>query len=210
MCLVRKIATSIQFPQAIGFFRLSDWTELTKEQRRILRGLDCKEGTWGLLGETRRLDHDACAFKNEPPENSANILNEIYGVLRPVMEARDDSVAETAQNILDKIRGANGIKGMGPALATRLLALARPDRLVSVNSKSAKGLLLLFYGKDNFTNERRVKYLADNYSELLEMIYGSSWFKQECPDDSLERSIWNYRTALLDAFVYEDLNDWIR
>ena len=69
----------------------------------------------------------------------------------------------------------------------------------------------MFYGKDNFTkNTARVYYLADNYSELLQKIYESSWFKHECPEDPLERRIWNYRTALLDAFLYEELNDWIR
>ena len=48
--------------------------------------------------------------------------------------------------------------------------------------------------------------MAVNYIELLNWVYEQPWFNARQPDDPLERTIWNCRAALLDAFVYEGIN----
>ena len=91
-------------------------------------------------------------------------------------------------------------RNFGPAAATRLVTLARPDCLVSVNGRSAAEL-------GNLSN---VAYTADDlandYAELLTWVYQQPWFSAPEPDDPLEGQIWNSRAALLDAFVYPPVN----
>ena len=82
--------------------------------------------------------------------------------------------------------------------ATDRLTLARPDCLVSVNGQSAAGLGG-FSGLPQNPDPLANRY----YEELLNWVYEQPWFNEPQPDDPLERTIWNSRAALLDAFVYE-------
>ena len=49
--------------------------------------------------------------------------------------------------------------------------------------------------------------LANNYEALLNWVHEQPWFKAPRPDGpSQDRDIWDCRAALLDAFVYEEIN----
>ena len=113
------------------------------------------------------------------------------------MNATGNEIARNAHKAMQAIRM---IDGFGVAAATRLLTLARPDCLVSVNGQSAAGLGAL----SGLPKTR--DSLAVNYIELLNWVYEQPWFNARQPDDPLERTIWNCRAALLDAFVYEGIN----
>jgi hypothetical protein len=78
-----------------------------------------------------------------------------------------------------------------------LLALARPDSLVSVNGESAAGLAEL-----SGIAPARVKKSA-GYEELIEWTMGRPWWSAAAPETLIERDLWSYRAALIDAFVFE-------
>lgn len=114
-----------------------------------------------------------------------------------------DNIAENAHAVLNKIilpENKGGIRSFGPGTTSRLLTLAHPDR-----NESAVGLgkLAKLPYQDPIT-------LAQNYAELLRWVYRQPWFNAPKPDDPREREIWNYRAALLDAFVYPEINPRLR
>jgi len=41
------------------------------------------------------------------------------------------------------------------------------------------------------------------YGDLLAWVHGSNWYQAQRPPDALEGEIWDYRAALVDAFVYD-------
>ncbi len=82
-------------------------------------------------------------------------------------------------------------------MATRLLVLARPDRIVSINGAANKPI-------KNFLPRvgRRDLAVAKNYGRLLDELYQQPWFDVDEPEDEIERTLWSMRAALLDSFVY--------
>ena len=93
------------------------------------------------------------------------------------------------------------IDSCGPALATRLLVLARPDWFVVVNKKSFQGLA------ERFDVPGLQNLKPKLYAELLGKIHGEPWCRSQSPDDEQGRRLWNYRTALIDPLVYSETND---
>ena len=124
----------------------------------------------------------------------------ICAQLEHVIEARDDEVVERAQ---EAVRNIMEIDGFSYGAATRLLSLARPDRLVSVN-RDSKSLIRKYFGRTLDIRDR--ERFADRYGEFLRWLYDQAWFNQE-PATGVEREIWSCRAALLDAFFYAGLND---
>lgn len=87
----------------------------------------------------------------------------------------------------------------GPALATRLLVLARPDFFVVVNRKSFEGLQERF---GIFVSSHNLK--TESYLDLLEKIHSQPWYRSPEPDDEAERELWRARVALIDVLVYRE------
>ena len=181
--------------------RLPNWGNLTQPECYILRGFEREEeeGRWGLLGSLPR-GGAPYVFNPVRMPGVGPVRMQIREQVDHVLNAGPSEIAEVAHGAMETIRQLkhveNAYRPIGPAAATRLLTLARPDYLVSVNGKSAAGLGTL----------SGLKSLADNYGELLNWVYDQPWFNSRQPDDPLEREIWKYRAALLDAFVYEEIN----
>ena len=174
--------------------RLPDWANLTMRECYILRGFNQEEGAWGLLGTLGGAGQVAAVFN---PENMPGVLN-VREILRHhVSEVLNADVGNVAHCAHAAVQAIMEIDGFGPAAATRLLTLARPDCLVSVNGQSAAGLGGLSRLPQN------PDPLANRYEELLNWVYEQPWFKAPQPDNPLEQTICNSRAALLDAFVYE-------
>ena len=180
--------------------RLPDWGNLTQRECYILRGFEREEeeGTWGLLGTLGGAGRVASVFNPERMPDVGSVRVQIHRQVKQVLNATDNEIARVAHRAVQAIRGS--IDGFGAAAATRLITLARPDCLVSVNNASAAKLGALS-GQPQTPGS-----LAANYIELLNWVYEQPWFKARQPDDPLEREIWNCRAALLDAFVYEEIN----
>ena len=179
--------------------RLPDWTSLTRRQCYILRGLDQREGegTWGLLGTLEPVGQFKKAFNPKNIPEVGPVRTQLHHQVEQVLDATENEIARDADRAMREIRK---IDRFGAAVATRLLTLARPDCLVSVNKQSAAGLGALS------GLSKTPEGLANNYERLLNWVYEQPWFNARQPDDPLERTIWNSRTALLDAFVYKGIN----
>ena len=110
-----------------------------------------------------------------------------------MFDVPDDQIAAAAQGA---VAGIRQLRGFGPGVSTRYLALARPDRLVSLNGPAPAGLGAFSGLRD------KPDYLARNYGLLLQALNARPWYNSEEPEDPLERQIWRCRAALVDAIVY--------
>lgn len=82
----------------------------------------------------------------------------------------------------------------GMALASRLLAMKRPDTFVCVNNKNREGLFQEF----GISPSRD----AAAYWDLIERVRACTWWKAAPPAAGEEREIWRARAAFLDALFY--------
>ena len=174
--------------------RRDDWGQLSIIEKRILLGVETKDadGTWGLLGNMSGAGSARGKFYKDRA-----IRNGIRRALDPVIRASDTRTFLNAVGPF--IKSVSDIAGFGPAIATRLIALARPDCGVSVNKGSAPGLSKLTSLSDNAQTLGNEK----NYPELLKWVYKQGWYGVDKPQDAFEQTIWSMRAALIDSFVYK-------
>ena len=167
-----------------------DWTTLDNDDGRRLLGLvEENEGVWALLGRM--------SYRNSPQRTVFQQKDNrqlIRSAIMMVIDANDDDFPEVA---IKAYKATTNLQGVGPGIATRLLALARPDRIVSLNSASQKGL-------GEFCNLAPTTLgHPKNYQRILEKLYESAWFNEPTPKNSCEHAIWSMRAALIDCFVYD-------
>lgn len=86
----------------------------------------------------------------------------------------------------------------GISIASRLLAMKRPDFFVCIDSKNNKAMCSDFgIQVSGMTYERY-------WSELISRVHDSLWYVEEKPSDELESQIWKGRVALMDCIFYEE------
>ena len=182
--------------------RLSNWTNLTRRECYILRGEERgnanEEGNWGLLG-TLPMGATPYVFNPVNMPGVGPVRQQIRQQVDRVLNANSSEIANVAQKAMKAItnvRLEDPRHHIGLASATRWLTLARPDCLLSINSKSSHKLGELS-GLPKTPGS-----LANNYSALLNWVYAQPWFNSSQPNNPLEQDIWSCRAALLDAFVY--------
>jgi hypothetical protein len=112
-------------------------------------------------------------------------------------------VAQVLLKLPNVIATLTGFVGFGTTIATRLLALARPDCCVSVTDTCAPNLAILA-GLDGvqLSGVRDILGNATNYRTLLNWLHTQPWHASPAPNDAIEYDVWWKRAALLDAFVY--------
>jgi hypothetical protein len=93
-------------------------------------------------------------------------------------------------------RFLNAFEKSGMALASRLLAMKRPDTFVCVNNKNRDGLFQAFR-----LSPRRD---AEAYWDLTEKVRACTWWKAPPPPAGDEREVWTARAAFLDALFYTE------
>ena len=167
--------------------RLQSWRSLEYWQLSILLGRD----QWGALGTLGGAGKANGIFLGRS-KKYADIRQDILKHLKT-------TTLQDVDAIQAGVSALNGIRShlyIGPGVATRLLALSRPDRYVSANSASCSGLAECS-GLPKTLKDRR-------YGDLLEWVYGSKWYSAPRPQEPLEQEIWDSRAALIDAFVYLD------
>jgi hypothetical protein len=96
------------------------------------------------------------------------------------------------QRFTDRFLSAFERSGM--ALASRLLAMKRPDTFVCVNNQNREGLFQGFR-----LSPRRD---AEAYWDLIEKVRACTWWKAPPPAAGEEREVWIARAAFLDALFY--------
>ena len=162
-----------------------DWSGLGEYDRKRLLGLE--NGHWALLGRMRYPAYNAVFEQRETRTRIQAAINE-------VVNASDDQFPNVVIGAYTTIKHFPYI---GPGVSTRLLALARPDRIVSLNNAS-KDRLAKYCDLSKST-----LHTSRNYKKMLETIYSKGWFQKTLPENPHERSIWLMRAALIDSFVYE-------
>ena len=164
-----------------------DWRDLNDDDQSRLLGL--RKDSWALLGRMR----------GSAKETVFDRYGEkIQKAIRRVVIANDADFPDVAIEAYASLVDPN-VKGIGKGIASRLLALAKPDRFVSLNGGSSKGLAK-YFGPDTPT----ALGVPKNYRSLLEEIYDRNWFREPAPQNAREQEIASMRAALLDCFVYED------
>ena len=167
-----------------------DWIELSDCNRRRLRGLGGAQ--WALLGGLGRVREERLFGSNRK-----KIQKILHG-----MAANDAVSLDEAIVAYESLRDQrDGEALVGEATATRLLALARPDRFVSLNDGSRNGLAA-FFGLSPSTLGTTQKYGC-----LLEKIYNLPWIREPAPQSEREQLICGMRVALFDCFVYKDMGN---
>ena len=169
------------------------WVGLDDRKRTILLGLrDGVEGAWGLLGSLRGAGEVQAVFRRSSEARRQEVLIRIRNAVGRVIEAPPDEFPDIAVDALEQIcRETRFDYGV----ATRLLTLARPDKLVSINSGSQEGLAEAF-GLAPTT-------LGKNYGQLLKKLYKKRWYRDRPGRSRKEQKLWNMRAALVDSFVYD-------
>jgi HKD family nuclease len=120
--------------------------------------------------------------------------------VRAISDALDEIpiAGEVTQTHYDRyvalIRRAYARPGIGTA--TRLLAFKRPDYFVCFDAKNRDKLC------EEFQISKSVD-LDDYWEKIVQRITDSNWWNAQEPTNSLEKRIWNCRSAFLDVKFYE-------
>jgi hypothetical protein len=183
--------------------RRRSWSDLSKNDYRLLMGIevdvDGVSAGYGLLGSMKGAG-DAKNVFNEASAENLRIREQIRAALQPAIEADVSSFREAA---LDFIRVVEGFQGFSGAVATRLLALARPDIAVSVN-KGSRDSLAAWSGlpKSALSKSGSGKRGA-SYGSLLDFLAEQEWYSSPAPKGTYEKGLADARAALLDCLVYK-------
>ena len=162
------------------------WSQLDDESQKRLKGSYRRKDLewWGLTGRIVR--------KSWPAVRQYE--RRVRAILNTVWQAHDREFPDIA---VDAMRALIDIDGVGYGTATLLLTLARPDRLLSLNTRSQIG-----YGALSRMRPWTLRK-PENYRELLRWLYRQPWYKYGPPTDKGLDRIWEFRAALVDPFVYE-------
>ena len=173
-----------------------DWQSLSKAEAHVLLGMIDDQTDYGFLGSLRAAGWVKNVFLTATAEN-----RQTRKIIRDAISSIPKEPLDS--EFLGKVREAyetiSGEKGFGTGSTTRLLTLARPDVLISVNSKSARKL-----AKQSGLKGARIKSSA-GYGCLIEWVMKGGWWKGVRPETAPEQEYWDYRAALLDALVNENL-----
>lgn len=112
------------------------------------------------------------------------------------LTSMDDALAneQAARRVWERVCEEDGLSH---GVATRLLALNRPERFFSVNARSVRGLA----GALDVSMSSLQSW--EGYSASLRRLWDSPWFKSPPPANRLSRELWDARVAIIDALVYQ-------
>ncbi len=158
--------------------------------RKTIAGLpNEQESRWGWFGSMQGAGYYHQAV-NENNNHLSLALDEIP--LRGVVTR-----AEYEKYIAEFLKAfPNGRHGVG--IASRLLALKRPDQFVCLDAKNQRGLCRDFGIVRNGMNYDRY------WDEIVERILDAPWWNSRRPKNAKEAAVWDGRAAMLDAIFYEE------
>ncbi|MEG9524397.1 MAG: phospholipase D family protein [Hyphomicrobiales bacterium] len=181
--------------------RRDSWDELSDVDYHVLLGI--KDGTddimgYGLLGSMQGAGEVKTTFLKDTTAHR-KIREYIRTCLQGPIHASDTAFPNAAVTF---IRQVSTLERFGPAVATRLLALARPDRAVSVNNGSRAGLAKLSGLPRTALSNVNGSPRAKSYADLLAFLATKDWYRHPKPANRYEQTLANARAALLDCLVY--------
>lgn len=158
--------------------------------RKTIAGLpNDKDSRWGWFGSMRGAGYYHQAV-NENNMHLSKALDEI-----PLRGIVTRAAYERYIDELIKVF-PNGRHGVG--IASRLLALKRPDQFVCLDSKNQRGLC-----HDFGIIMKGMNY--DRYwDEIIERVLDTPWWNARRPNNANQAAVWDGRAAMLDAIFYEE------
>ncbi|MCO6538469.1 MAG: phospholipase D family protein [Gilliamella sp.] len=168
------------------------FSSFTKLQRKQVAGLidDGSEIEWKWFGSMV----GAGVFHSKINNNDPNISNALNCIplTGPVNEANYNQFIKIFKQAFPA-----GKCGIG--IASRLLAMKRPDYFVCLDGQNRPALC-----KD-FGIPQKID-LETYWEQIIARIIDSVWWSSSCPDDSRkkeEKQAWNGRVAMIDAIFYQ-------
>jgi hypothetical protein len=166
------------------FARRAHFRDIDYPERRKIAGLfSSGNPDFLLFGSMRWVG----LFKRAVKDN-----NEGISLALDEIPLDGDIARDQYQRFTDRFLRAFQRSGM--ALASRLLAMKRPDTFVCVNNQNREGLFQAF----RLSPSRD----AEAYWEMIERVRASTWWKAPAPVPADEREVWDARAAFLDALFY--------
>lgn len=158
--------------------------------RKTIAGLpNDLDSRWGWFGSMKGAGYYHQAINtNNPHISQALDAIPLNGMI--TREQYNDYIAEFIRAF------PNGKHGV--SIASRLLALKRPDQFICLDSKNRRRLCSDFGITSNGMNYDRY------WEEIIERIIDTPWWKSRRPHDSQEMQVWDGRAAMLDAIFYEE------
>ena len=144
---------------------------------------------WAWLGSARGFGDFTTLVKSQP----AGLSKALSHIARqgPVSQAQ---FAAFVRDFRKAFEGRSHVGGH--KVATRLLAVKRPDWFVPVNSRNQAGLCAAL-------GVRTTKLSLDTYwDDIVEPVRASAWWQHPRPQGALQAEVWDMRAALLDVLYY--------
>ncbi|KQU01825.1 hypothetical protein ASG60_18420 [Methylobacterium sp. Leaf469] len=181
--------------------RRESWDDLSDVDYHVLLGIKDDADDimgYGLLGSMQGAGQVKTTFLKDTAAHRT-VRERVRSLLQGAIHASDAEFTEAAVAFLRQI---SDLDRFGPAVATRLLALARPDRAVSVNNGSRPGLAALSGLPRSALSNVPTGPRAKSYADLLAFLATKDWYRQPKPVNRYEQTLANARAALLDCLVY--------
>jgi PLD-like domain len=171
-----------------------DWSTLSRAEARILLGKADEGNTfWGQLGCMKGAGIANNVFL-EPTAKNIKTRRTIQDAIDELCHVPlGNALPLMARKAHEVIGNLNGFSG---GVATRLLALARPEVLVSVNSESVDRLA----GWSSMP--KAAIGTSKGYESFIRWVMQGKWWRGPEPSDPLDRELWLYRAALIDGLAY--------
>jgi hypothetical protein len=183
--------------------RRRSWRDLSKLDYQLLMGIEVKvdglSAAYGLLGSMKGAG-DAKNVFNEASAQNLRVREQIRAALQPVINADVGAFSDLALKFIHMIEGLQGFSG---GVATRLLALARPDLAVSVNKGSRDALAEWSSLPKTALSKSSSGKRGTSYASLLDFLAKQEWYVNPTPRGAYERGLAGARAALLDCLVYD-------
>lgn len=180
-----------------AFQQHSTFAAIPRDLRRGIAGFnESKPPDWLWFGSMK----GAGRFKNlvrEKPDALSQALDCISLTGAVTYEAYEEYSRKFCE-AFPLIAGQR--KGAGVAVASRLLAMKRPDVFVCYDSKNRARLKTMLGLASNLAPQDFDRY----WQEVTLGIQATEWWRTPQPSDPVERSIWDNRAALLDALCYKE------
>jgi HKD family nuclease len=175
------------------FEKYKHFSDMSRIQRRELAGVVSKKQSishldWGWFGSML----GAGKFQNRINENNAFISQALDAI-----PLQGNVYKSDYENFVNLFHQAFPDGGSGIAIASRLLAMKRPDCFVCLDQRNLAELC------DEFGISKSVSF-ETYWDDIIERIRNSVWYSSEKPTDVAEGEAWSGRVAMLDTIFYKE------
>jgi len=168
--------------------------DMNEEDRKGIGGFkDTEEIPWGWFGSMK----GAGVFKNLVNQNPATLSHALdqIPIIGPVQREKYAAFVDLYKSAFPLNNDGKPYRH-GLATASRLLAMKRPDYFVCLDSANRIGISEAFGIK--LENHDYDLY----WDGITEMLCEAKWWNAECPNDKIDRKVWEGRAAFLDSIFY--------